>query len=280
MISVTITDLFGNFNITNETPFIVINTHEAYKLLTKIDSQDENVIFKYNFKKINKILESHNLNPKTFVALGDVGYNGTPIKELLFANKKICKYVQFKTSDNIVYKFGKGYVFSPNVDDNEYSEYVSFGMIYSFGSITEIPKILNAYLIPKSIVKMRRSNNNEFMTNKYSLLTDSRLVKNLDTEMTEDSLSDDSLSEDSLINYSPEEKIDIYKKKNVRNNIILKEAENPWYNNETKNETFIENNIENNIVETKTNNKYNFKSVLIIFISIIVLYYIFTIIVN
>lgn len=108
MANAYVSDLFG-YNITNDSPIIVINTDNINEFITKIakNQSDGTSVWRYNKSKIDDILESRNVDPNNFVVLGDLFYKkGLSYKSLILGNKNIC-YLPTAYEEIISYSNGK-----------------------------------------------------------------------------------------------------------------------------------------------------------------------------
>ena len=146
-----ITDIFGSFNVDDDTPFIMIKSNNISKLLVPLESG----IYNYNKQLINKILLDANLTPNNFKFIYQIysqDNSGVPAKNfILLANRNITKDpVDFvKIQD---YKAGTFYL--PIADKN----YGSIGVLFSktgkpvlFNS--DIATIRSEYLSKRSSIE-------------------------------------------------------------------------------------------------------------------------------
>lgn len=161
MIDIFVSDLFG-YNINNDTPFIIINSQETYKLLKKIAKSNNTSIWEYNKPQIDEILKLRNVNPSNFVPLGHVLYKENKMPTMLIlANisiaKQPTKFVQ-------VGPYGNGKIYKPIYDDN--NTYCELGLVYSENA----PENLQIYTIPTSITTIVRTGN-KLDTNNFFLLS-------------------------------------------------------------------------------------------------------------
>lgn len=129
MTDIFVSDLFG-YNIDNDTPFVIINTTESYKLLKKIAKNKTSSIWEYNKKKFDDILKARNVDPDKFVSLGHVLYKPKlGPKTFILCNKSICTP---PTDNEEVMIYGNGKIVRPYAKLNDKTFY-SLGLFYTNG---------------------------------------------------------------------------------------------------------------------------------------------------
>lgn len=265
-----ITDILGNTNIKNTTPFIIINTSYPHKFVKLINKNNDGYIFRFIPKNINHILKNNNLNSKDYVHCGDLFYKNKIIKNsnFLLVNKK---YVKETEDFIIVTKTNNGYIYSPKPQD----EYLPISLIYS----SKLFKLKKSYIIKYDLIKKSSLNCNtklckmnffnylgssyttNYTINKKKIININKIPKHsINGEIStfsslitnnNDIISNDKESNDSWI----DKKI---------NNVILIKSKTPWFkkknimssNINTKNYSLQNNNKQKNIINYKTP-KYN-----------------------
>jgi len=162
MIDIFVSDLFG-YNINNDTPFVIINSQETYKLLKKIAKSNNTSIWEYNKLQIDEILKLRNVNPSNFVTLGHVLYKENKMPTMLIlANISIAKQ---PTNFIQVGSYGNGKIYKPVYDDN--NTYCELGLVYSENT----PVNLQIFTIPASMT-IKVKTGNKIDTNEFFLLSD------------------------------------------------------------------------------------------------------------
>jgi len=168
MTDIFVSDLFG-YNIDNETPFVIINTHESHKFLKKVAKNKNLSIWEYNKKKFDDVLKSRNVDPNKFVSLGHVLYKpGHPPKTFILCNKLIC--IQPSDSEDVT-QFGDGKIVRPYLKSNDKTFY-SLGLFYTNGKLnTDYIGILDE----KYLQNVSYTGSDELMQNEFSLLCSTKL---------------------------------------------------------------------------------------------------------
>jgi hypothetical protein len=149
---VVITDIFGNNNINNNTPFIIVFGNNLNKYLIHKDSNkgdntltdETSHIFTINKKNIAELFNKYHVNFNSFIISSDllVFKNGT-INKLLFINKNLGKIPEDFISVEL---YNKGTIWQPIGAPG----YKSIGLIYS--SQNKKPKLNSIYMLPIDIL--------------------------------------------------------------------------------------------------------------------------------
>lgn len=141
---IVVTDLLGDNNIDNSTPFIVINVGAPEKLIRYLDGVEKNRLFRFVPKSVYYVLKRNGLNPKNFVHCGDLWFPERRVGDanFLLVNKK---YVKETKNFVLLAKFANGAVYKP-VPEYGYS---SISLVYASRNFE--PK--KTYLIESRFIK-------------------------------------------------------------------------------------------------------------------------------
>lgn len=177
MTDIFVSDLFG-YNIDNETPFVIINTSESYKLLKKIAKNKTSSIWEYNKKKFDDILKARNVDPNKFVSLGHVLYKPKlGPKTFILCNKSICTP---PTDNEEIMAYENGKIVRPYAKINDKNFY-SLGLFYTNGNKLNtdyIGVIDDKYLLNVQLPTESSSSNEAtdgLEQNEFSLLSATKL---------------------------------------------------------------------------------------------------------
>ena len=149
---VIITDIFGNNNINNNTPFIVVFGNNLNKYLSLKDSLNDNNTLTDELSKIytidrNNIVDlfnKNNLKLNNFILSSDLlVLNNSTINKILFINKNIGRIPEDFISIEL---YNKGTIWQPI----GVLGYKSIGLIYNTDN--KKPKLNSIYMLPVDIL--------------------------------------------------------------------------------------------------------------------------------
>lgn len=219
---VVITDIFGNNNINNNIPFIIVfgNNLDKY-LILKDSSKKDNImnekksyIFTINKKNIEELFKKNNIDSNIFVLSSDlfIFKNGV-INKLLFINKNIGKNPEDFISLEL---YNRGTIWEPIGIPG----YKSIGLIYNIDN--KKPKLNSIYMIPIDILlKINHGPLNGLNTfNEYNNLSnDIHGYWTIDKERISQDTNDyfKLLSYDGKYLTKINDKFSLYKSKNTKN---------------------------------------------------------------
>lgn len=164
---IIVTDLFG-YNISDNSPLILITTNSIHKFLNKLTSNNDSIIFEYDINKINKSLSDHNINSKNYIPLGHILYEQSSTKlpsSLVLANRNFCRT---PTDYEIITQFETGNIIRPfTLIDNV--KYYSVGLFFNINNNLDNNNI--AVFDPKYIINLQNTNNEKVTANDLFLLS-------------------------------------------------------------------------------------------------------------
>lgn len=173
MTDISVSDLFG-YNINNDTPFVIINSKELYKLLKKVAEDKHYIIWEYNRNKIDPILKARNVDPKRFLSSGHMIYyknHKNDLETILLVNRSACKT---PNSFNTKMKFSDGQIVAPIYRVTGEENYFSLGLYYvKNGSQLDAHNIA---VIPESMLLRTDPQKSLMATDEFSLITSGRII--------------------------------------------------------------------------------------------------------
>lgn len=169
---VSISDIFGNKNINNNTPFLLIFSDNLKQYIDLLDyhaddiyKDDKTYIYRINTKKLEKIFLKYKLNINNFIPSSDLLLSkDDQLTQLLFINKNISKIQDDFISLEL---YNKGTIWEPIGTPG----YKSIGLLYNKGDKkpqNNIPLISVDHLVkikygpsyyPKSISEFKNLSN-------------------------------------------------------------------------------------------------------------------------
>ncbi len=226
---INITDIFGNTNINNNTPFLIIYNYnlKPYLLLKdKLDSSSiKSYIYSLNYKLLNKEFENKGVNINKFLLVSDLfSYENDIINKILLVNTNISTMPLDYVS---VEFYNRGTVWEP-IGINGYK---SLGLIYNRGN--DKPELNEIPLIPTDL--LIRIKNGPFMglnsSTEFKYLSNNRYGTWI-IDKSKISYENKYLNKvNDKIKYIKNNKYsnDFIIKNNKNKNIIITHNENPWY---------------------------------------------------
>ncbi len=176
MTDIFVSDLFG-YNINNDSPFVIINSKELYKLLKKVTEDEYHVIWEYNRNKIDPILKARNVDPKRFLSSGNMVYNKihkynknphNDFTTIVLVNKSISKAPN-SFDDTEIASLSDGKIIRPVYTLKGEEKYFSLGAYYVKNG-SELDK-QNIAVIPESMLLKMKPRKSLMASDEYSLIS-------------------------------------------------------------------------------------------------------------